>query len=322
MLYDYALWKGDKKFIKSLMPKAREMIELFFIDRCDSTGLIKTPKGWNFFDWADNTHNLLYKDENKWSYGMPLDNGTGISCIFNIHMILTLNQIIELEDFLEEPELTARSRRLASGLMTKIINRFWDEKKGMLADDLNHRHYSEHAQCMAVLSGRLDRGMQDRVINALQTEQNIARASAYFSNYIFEALRAAGHIEHLLVRLEPWFLMNGLGFKTTPEIFSETVRSDCHAWSAHPIYHFLTTVLGIRPGSMGFDTVEIRPQPGMLNMVKGSMVHPKGEIKVDLLKENSYTRIKIMLPEGLYGKLIYMDYETSLSPGEKEFILR
>ena len=138
---------------------------------------------------------------------------------------------------------------------------------------------------MAILSGELEPSVQEQIIESLAKERNISRASAYFSFYVLDALRVTNHMGQLIDRLTPWFGLAGAGFKTTPEVFSGTVRSDCHAWSAHPIFHYLTAILGIRPGSMGFKTVEIRPQPGTLLTAKGCMVHPCGKIDVHFIKK-------------------------------------
>ena len=97
-------------------------------------------------------------------------------------------------------------------------------------------------------------------------------------------------MDALFARLEPWHKMLAMGLKTTPETVPLT-RSDCHAWSAHPLFHFYTTVLGIRPASMGFATVEITPQLGQHDHASGKMVHPtSGKISGS-----------ITLPDGVIG---------------------
>ena len=107
-------------------------------------------------------------------------------------------------------------------------------------------------------------------------------------------------MDALFARLEPWHKMLAMGLKTTPETVPLT-RSDCHAWSAHPLFHFYTTVLGIRPASMGFATVEITPQLGQHDHASGKMVHPRGFIEVDFRQANGKMSGCITLPEGVTG---------------------
>jgi len=56
-------------------------------------------------------------------------------------------------------------------------------------------------------------------------------------------------------------ISNGL---TTFAEKSDPSRSDCHAWSASPIYDLLATVCGIEQLRAGFKTVSIAPAPGYL----------------------------------------------------------
>jgi hypothetical protein len=104
-------------------------------------------------------------------------------------------------------------------------------------------------------------------------------------------------------RLEPWYELRKLGFKTTVEM-PEPARSDCHAWGSHPVFHYYATVLGIRPGSMGFRTVRIEPQLGPLAWARGTMTHPKGLITVDLRNAGDRLTGTIELPDGISGQAV------------------
>ena len=79
-------------------------------------------------------------------------------------------------------------------------------------------------------------------------DKDLVQASYYFRFYVDEALREAGLADLYVDRLAPWRQMIALGLTTTLET-PEPSRSDSHAWSAHPNFHLLATVLGIRPAS-------------------------------------------------------------------------
>ena len=91
-----------------------------------------------------------------------------------------------------------------------------------------------------------------------------------------------------------------LGMKTTLEM-PEPGRSDCHAWGAHPIYHYFASILGIRPASPGFASVVIAPQLGSLESAEGEMVHPAGMIGVRVRREGKGLRARITLPHTICG---------------------
>ncbi|RPJ23831.1 MAG: alpha-L-rhamnosidase, partial [Chloroflexi bacterium] len=104
------------------------------------------------------------------------------------------------------------------------------------------------------------------------------------------------------------------GFKTTPEQ-PEPTRSDCHGWGAHPLYHYFASLLGIRPASFGFDSVEIAPMPGHLVSLAGEMVHPRGRIEADLYFENGHVHGNISLPVGVTGTFCFAGRKLELQAG-------
>jgi len=90
--------------------------------------------------------------------------------------------------------------------------------------------------------------------------------------------------------------------------FGETdgnARSECHPWSATPVYELLTTVAGIQPGEAGFKTVRIAPALGSLRHVEATMPHPLGPIEVSLERSGaSGLKGSIRLPQGLSGEFV------------------
>jgi major membrane immunogen (membrane-anchored lipoprotein) len=52
-------------------------------------------------------------------------------------------------------------------MAAEIDRNFWDEARGLYADDLEHKFFSEHTQCFALLSDRLPQDKRPRVIDGL-----------------------------------------------------------------------------------------------------------------------------------------------------------
>ena len=109
----------------------------------------------------------------------------------------------------------------------------------------------------------------------------MVKTTPYFDHYLFEALREQGMTDVFFRRIGRWFEFLEKGLVTTVE-FDELPRSDCHAWSAHPMYHAYATVAGIRPSAPGFRSVSIAPQFGPLARISARMVHPGGVVSVQL----------------------------------------
>jgi len=294
MVRDYALWRGDETFVRSLMPGLRANIEGYARTLGDD-GMLRAHEGWNCFDWVP-----------AWSEdaGTPPDGVTGVSGLINWHFVYVLTQAADLEAMLGERGQAARYRALARRMAQAASAAFWDEGRGLMADTLARDRFSEHTQCMAVLSGLISARQRKRIAHGLLNDPDLDRCTIYFSFYLFEALRELGRVDAMLDKLQLWFDLKTNGLKTPIES-PEPARSDCHGWGSHPLFHYFATILGIRPTSLGFKTAEIRPQLGGLAHANGRLVHPDGgEIVVDVLGEDGRLRGSVRLPEGVTGTLV------------------
>jgi len=308
MVHDYAHWRDHAAFVRGLLPGVRAVIDGYqrFVN---PDGLVEAPGGWNFVDWVPG-----------WDWGIPPDGDNGISSVLNWQWILVLRQVAELEDALGDRELAARARRLAAACAAQITRVFWDDDRGLFADDAAKTRFSEHAQCLALLSGQLEATRQARLGGALFGERDLAPCSIYFSHYLFETCRLLGRDDVLFERLELWHELVDRGLATTIEE-PEPCRSDCHAWGAHPLFHVFATILGIRPGGPGFHRVELRPQLGPLRTARGRMVHPRGTIAVALERDAGGLHGQIMLPPGVSGALHYAGRTRALREGIQTVVL-
>jgi hypothetical protein len=302
MVYDYALWRDDETFVRRLMPGVRGVVDAF-VGFLSDDGLVQGPMGWNFMDWVP-----------AWKHGIPPDGETGASGSINWQFVRVLGQMAELESFLGEKELAARNARLADDLARRAAAAFWSEKRGLMADDLSHEHFSEHTQCLALLTRRVDPVLRGRMIQGLLGEKDLERTTIYFAHYLFEVLTELGRIDLLVDRMGLWFDLPGLGFKTPLE-HPEPSRSDCHAWASHPLYHYFASILGIRPASFGYRTVRIEPQLGPLDWARGRVVHPQGMIEADLRVDGAGLTGRIVLPPGVTGVYSYGRRTMALRPG-------
>jgi alpha-L-rhamnosidase len=299
MVYDYAFWRDDLVLVRSLMPGLRATLESFRRWR-GSDGLLHGPEGWNMMDWVP-----------EWQAGIPPAAISGASGLLNWHLAYTLALVGELEAQLGEPELAMRARREARELAARLEALFWNEQRGLFADDLAHEHFSEHTQCMALLSGLLDPERQAQVSAGLLDDPDLTRTTIYFSHYLFETYRLLGRCDALLERMGLWFALPERGLKTPVEA-PEPCRSDCHAWAAHPLYHYVASILGIRPASLGFRQVAIRPQLAGLQSASGKIVHPQGSIEVEFWQTEGELHGRITLPAGLAGVLQLEEQEIAV----------
>ena len=308
MVYDYALWRGDRPFVAGLLPGVRMILDAF-LAHVQPNKLLKAPHGWNFSDWIGG-----------WPLGVPPDGFDGFSGLLNWHLVYTLGLAASLEEWVGDHFLAQRWQFWREAVAAAISDAFWDERCGLLADDLAHKHFSEHTQCLALLSGALKGEQHTSVARNLLHEDSLTRTTIYFNHYLFETFRLLEQPAAFFSRMGLWFDLPAKGFKTTPEQ-PEPTRSDCHGWGAHPLYHYFASLLGIRPASFGFEGVEIAPMPGHLTRLSGEMVHPYGQITTDLHFENGHMHGNITLPGGTTGTFRFAGKSLSLLSGRNSIDL-
>jgi hypothetical protein len=291
MLHDFAFWRGDREFIRAQMPVARTILETF-ISSIHKDGLLVLPDGWDWCDWVEG-----------WPNGEPPHGKDGISAINHWQFVMVLTLAAELEDWLDEPLLARRLRDLQDRLVAQGQRAFWNEAKGLFADTTEHDVFSEHVQCYAILSRRLEPTQLARLKETLAVESDLTKATYYFQHYLFEAWRELGQAQRFLDRVNAWASMADHGARTAFEKPDPT-RSDCHAWSAHPLYHAAASLIGIRPAKFGFKDVVIQPQLGLLDRAEAEIMHPGGgRVSVAIKRNGTHFTAKITLPEEVTGRL-------------------
>ena len=143
----------------------------------------------------------------------------------------------------------------------------------------------------------------------------MSRASVYFSHYLFETYFKFGRADLFLSRLDLWRDYARLGLKTPLESPGDSARSDCHAWGAHPLFHFHAGLLGVRPAEPGFKSVRISPCPGPLRKIEAVTPHPKGPIECSLQFHDGIVSGKVSLPNTVHGVFAWQGRAVPLSPG-------
>ena len=306
MVYDYALWRGDRAFIAAMIPGVRAVLD-GFLAHVNDDDLLQAPDGWNFSDWIAD-----------WPLGVPPDGFHGISGLLNWHLIYTLGLAIRLEEMAGDRFFAQSWQGWRDTLVKASRAAFWDEGRGLFADDRAHSRFSEHTSCLALLSGALDGDAiaYARTAQNLLHDASLTRTTIYFNHYLFETYRLLDQPAAFFERMGLWFGLSAQGFKTTPEQ-PEPSRSDCHGWGAHPLYHDFASLLGIRPAAFGFEQVEIAPMPGHLTDLSGKMVHPYGWIEAVLHFDAGHVRGKVSLPAGVNGTFRYGGKSCALAPGQQ-----
>jgi alpha-L-rhamnosidase len=306
MLRDYAWWRGDVAFAQARLKGLRCLLEEFKAHQ-GSEELLPVLPGWSFMDWVPG-----------WGLGNPPQVEEKPSGVVNLLFLNSLVAAAELEEALGEAHLAAYNREWAKRQAEAIRKHFWNDERKLFADTLDHQHWSEHSQCLALLSGQFA-DLEEDCFTSLITAEDLSRTTIYFSFYLLETLARFGRGDLILEKLTFWKEMAAMGFKTPMES-PEPSRSDCHAWGSHPLFHMHASLAGIRPDAPGFAKVKITPQPGNLTEIASTLPHPAGTITVEMKKEGAGWQTRIALPEGVAGTLVWKGSEREVV-GEVEWVL-
>ena len=302
MLHDYAYWHNDPAFVKARAIGLRSMLE-HFEPYLNQDGLLEKLPGWPFMDWVP-----------QWKTGNAPDGTGGISALNNLLYIYALKNSAEIEDSLGEPLLAQRLREKATRTAQAVRAQFWDEARGLMADNLAHDQFSEHGQCLALLTDTLAGDQARRCFDQLLTAPDLKRATIYFSFYLMETWRKFGCGDLIMERMDFWKELVKQGLKTPVEAPGDT-RSDCHAWGSHPLFHLHASIAGVRPASPGFRTVRIEPLPGKLPKISSRTPHPDGFIALNLAFTNKHCHGQVELPPGITGFFDWQGKEQALHGG-------
>ena len=302
MLNDYSFWRNDPEFVRARAIGLRSMLE-HFEPYLNGDGLLENLPGWPFMDWVP-----------QWKTGNAPDAVNGVSALNNLLYVYALQKSAAVEDALGEPLLAQRLRAKSARTAAAVRVKFWDESRGLMADNLAHTEFSEHGQCLSLLSDTLTGDPARRCFGQLLTAPDLKRTTIYFSFYLMETWQKFGRGDLILERLGFWKDLVRQGLKTPVEAPGDT-RSDCHAWGSHPLFHLHASVAGVRPASPGFRTVRIAPEPGELPKIQSRTPHPDGDIALDLTFKAGRCRGRVELPAQITGVFVWQGREQKLNGG-------
>ena len=192
MLADYAAWHNDPEFVRARAIGLRAMLEQFQ-PYVNGDGLLENLPGWPFMDWVP-----------QWKVGNAPDGVEGISALNNLLYVAALQKSAEVEEGLGEPLLAQRLGAKADRTARAVKAKFWDERRSLMADNLAHTEYSEHGQCLALLTDTLTDAEADRCFQQLLTAHDLKRTTIYFSFYLLETYRKFGRGDLIVERMKFW----------------------------------------------------------------------------------------------------------------------
>ena len=305
MIHDYFMYRGDSIFIGQFMQGMTNVLD-WFEKKIDSTGMLGNLEWWQFSDYTPG-----------FQMGIPAGADDGHSALTTLQYVYALQNAAELFEFYRQDYFAGKYAGLAAKIKKSVLQKCYDSTRALIAETPGKKRFSLHTTLFSILTNTVEQEKQPGLLMRALSDENIIKPSIYFKFYLSRCLQKTGLGDLYLDNIDNWHSMLSDGLTTFAEV-EDNPRSDCHAWSASPLFDFLNLLAGIQPASPGFETVLIMPNFGNLHSVYAKFPHPKGDIIVHLTKkgENKISGY-VMLPENLKGTFRYRNMEVSLKGGKQ-----
>jgi len=276
MLHDQMLYDGEAIPDDATLRISRLALEAFAeLQRAELSGKVQH---WMFADWVPG-----------WDAGIPPGGANS-----TIHHLT--RQLAEV----------AMSKMAGEDLQFTSLH-FKDAGLIRSAGDPDWRP-TEHAEALS----RLLQAAKGQKPDPWPTEE-LRAASAYETSLYFSYYKhLAVDPSEYLAQLGPWREMIEAGLTTFAET-PEPARSDCHAWSAHPVLGFFQIVAGISSSAARWERARVVPHPGDLARFHARVVHPRGEIVV------RWEDQKLVLETPVPTEFSWRGKSSLLDPGSHSF---
>jgi alpha-L-rhamnosidase len=318
MVHDFWLYRDDPSFVQAQVAGTRTVLD-WYLQHQRADGLLEKLPWWTFVDWAAD-----FED------GEPPQDANGGSAAITLQFIEALRYATQLEGVYGDAHRAQTYRAAITRASDGLRKLCWNQKVGLFADTPAQKHFSQHANILAVWLDLVPPAQQKTVLAKVLSAGDagfkghgvppLSKATYYFRFYLARALEHAGMGDAYIRLLQPWRDMLALGLSTWAEN-PEPTRSDSHAWSAHPNYDLLTIVAGIRPLTPGFSTVAIEPHLGALTHVSATMAHQQGDLKAEYTRTSQAVEAQITLPNSLSGALMWQGKRYPLHDGSQHLTL-
>jgi len=185
--------------------------------------------------------------------------------------------------------------------LTEAVNRTCvDPADGLYCDTPGRQKKSQQTQIWAVLSGAAEGERARWLMQTAVGDPSLCRISFCMQYFLCRALETTGLYALAESEWSRWIHLLDYGLFTWPED-DINWRSDCHAWSAAPLYEFVACGLGVTPAAPGFRVVRVAPRMLWLHTCAGKVQTPYGTLAVEW-----------QLQDGQFTLTLHTEVETPL----------
>ncbi len=340
-IWDYFWQTGHSGLFRRLWPRVREVLGYFDCALARTkTGLLRHDRRfWYFGDWAD-----IYKGETP--------------TLLNLYYLEALRACAALLQAEEQQDDASELAAQAAAHEALIRKRLYDESRGLFYGGLDDADrpagpYSLHDQIMGLILGLLPAPAQSGVeqfclaylearvrdsarhfsdgrssglVHVEGRDCGLVPPSAFWCTYLLEQMALRGHGAAVVGFIrDRWQPMLSTG--TTWEGFdwNETIGgSATHAWTAHPSFHLVNILAGVRQTAPAWREAVVEPCfAPVLYQVRAAVPTPRGELAVEWRRKGGKLVLQIAAPAEMTVSLRLPDQQETFAGGkERKFELK
>lgn len=269
MLEEFYWQTGRTDLIRFYRPVMDGVLD-YFDRHIGPSGLAEKLGYWEFGDWVD-----------KWDghAGTPDATYAGPAALHNLTYALGLRAAARMMHAVGREELRRDYDSRADHICEKVYQLCFDKTRGMLREGPNFEQFSQHSQALAVLCGALTGEEAKIAMEKALTEPGVLACTFPWQYTLLRALEKTGLYDLTAPLWAQYFSMLDRDLTTVPERPGNT-RSDCHAWSALPLYEYPRMLLGVQLDAPGWERIRVKPHALGLKELSGVVPTPKGEVRV------------------------------------------
>ena len=294
-VWDYYWQTGDLKLFREQHHRIKQVLRYFETPeaRGEDGLLVEDKRFWLFEDWAPLPKDRVPVFLNLWH-------------LYTLEHYARLLEAAGLEKDLDAVRRDIKSRR-------RLINsKCFSARDGLFVASLDAKgkpvgEPSVHDQVLAVLlklqPDAWTAMLKKRLLPCLKEGKlTYAVPSAFWSTNLFECLHELGHGADVIDFIRrKWAPMLPTGTTWEGYEWDEKAGSSCsHAWTAHPSYHFVNILVGLKQSAPAWR--EVRWAPVMakgIDQAEAAIPTPQGLLKASWRKQGRTAYLRVEMPTGM-----------------------
>jgi alpha-L-rhamnosidase len=285
MIHDHMRYFNDRRLIKQYLGTIDGILD-HFDARIYDKGLVGRfcEESWPFVDWVKEWHE---PEKGLHGMGIPQAYWEGAATYNSLVYAFTLNHAADMCDCVARHDTAKEYRDRAAALNSAVNQHCFDGD--FYTDGPGAKARSQHSQVFAILSGAIKGAAASELMRKTLKDSSLAQCSYAMSFYLLRAAEKAGVYQEMFpLLIEPWRKMMANNLTTWAED-DLSHRSDCHGWSASPLYETAVRLFGLSPAEPGYKSLRLEPSLSLLPPgAEGTFVTGGGHVKISWTAEQSF----------------------------------